>query len=301
MAATVAFLDRHPVLKRAVANQYQALLLGGAAAFSLLFANPLPLVLLAGAEMMALPFVLERLKRRIEIEKKYAARTSQAMSLDQRLEELPPSARERFSRLAGLCKKIEDNYRGLSAESQGLLAEQAAKFDAILASCVRRLWLLRKYDEMIALYDGGRVAADVKKLREALAQPALDERVREAYAQNLSLKEKLIETGERNQTSRTALLAELDSLESLLQLLHHKSVAATDPRAFSLEVDDVLQQAETDARSVEEMERLLGGMPEMLQPTTGERLRDAAEKRLAGAVEDAASSRRLRERPRNRS
>jgi hypothetical protein len=93
MAATVAFLDRHPVLKRAVANQYQALLLGGAAAFSLLFANPLPLVLLAGAEMMALPFVLERLKRRIEIEKKYAARTSQAMSLDQRLEELPPSAR----------------------------------------------------------------------------------------------------------------------------------------------------------------------------------------------------------------
>ena len=45
----MAFLDRHPVLKRAVANQYQAILLAGAAGFSLLFANPLPLALLFGA------------------------------------------------------------------------------------------------------------------------------------------------------------------------------------------------------------------------------------------------------------
>jgi hypothetical protein len=297
----VSFFDRHPVFKRAVANQYQALLIGGAAAFSVLFANPLPLLLLAGAEMMAMPFILERLKRRLEIEKKYAARTSEAMSVDQQLEELPAQAKERFSRLAGICKQIEDNYRGLSSESQGLLTEQAQKFDAILASCVRRLWLLRKYDEMITLFDGGRIAADVKKLREALDQPSLDERVREAYAQNLSIKEKLIETGERNQTNRMALLAELDSLESLLQLLHQKSVAATDARAFSLEIDDVLQQAETDARSVEEMERLLGGMPEMMQATTGERLRDAADARFAGAVENAASARRLRDGSRNRS
>ncbi len=297
----MSFLDRHPVLKRAVANQYQALLIGGAAAFSLLFANPLPLVLLAGAELMTMPFILERLKRRIEIEKKYAARNSEAMSLDQRLEELPVAAKERFSRLAGLCKQIEDNYRGLSSESQGLLTEQTQKFDAILASCVRRLWLLRKYDEMGALFDAGRIGADVKKLREALGQASLNDRVREAYAQNLSIKEKLLETGERNQTNRMALLAELDSLESLLQLLHHKSVAATDARAFSLEIDDVLQQAETDARSVEEMERLLGGMPEMIEATTGERLRDAAGARFVDAVENTPAGRRLRDGSRNRS
>jgi len=80
-------------------------------------------------------------------------------------------------------------------------------------------------------------------------------------------------------------------------------VAATDARAFSLEIDDVLQQAETDAQSVEEMERLLGGMPEMIRPTTGERLRDAADSRFAGAVEDAEGRavKRLRETPRNRS
>ncbi len=165
------------------------------------------------------------------------------------------------------------------------------------------MWLLKKYDEMSALYDGGRIGAEVKKLREALAQPGLDGRVREAYEQNLAIKEKLIESGDRNVTNRTAILAELDSLESLLQLLLQKSVAATDARAFSLEIDDVLQQAETDARSVEEMERLLGGMPEMFRPTTGERLRDAADAGFAGAVGNAgrAAAKRLRETPRNRS
>jgi hypothetical protein len=89
----------------------------------------------------------------------------------------------------------------------------------------------------------------------------------------------------------------------LLQLLHQKSVAATDARAFALELDDALQQAESDAQSVEEMERLLGAMPEMIRPTTGERLRDAADARFAGAVEGAAqgAAKRLRETPRNRS
>lgn len=297
----MAFLDRQPVLKRALANQYQALLLGGAAAFSLLFANPLPLIVLAGVEMMAMPFVIERLKRRIEIEKKYAARTTEAMTLDQKLEELPPAAKERFSRLAALCHRIEENYRGLSPESQGMLAEQTAKFDAILASCVRRLWLLRKHDEMVTHFDGARIAADVEKLRAALGQTGLDARLREAYAQNLSIKEKLLESGLHNQTNRTAILAELDSLESLLQLLHQKSLVTTDARAISLEIDDVLQQAETDAQSVEEMERLMGAMPEMLQPTTGERLRGAAASRLEKAAGGAiGGARRQRDAPRGR-
>jgi hypothetical protein len=50
-------------------------------------------------------------------------------------------------------------------------------------------------------------------------------------------------------------------------------VAATDAVAFSAEIDDVLAQAEADAASVQEMEQLLGSIPELVQPTLGERLR----------------------------
>ena len=73
-------LDRFPIFKKAVFNQYQGILVGGAAAFSLLLANPLPLVGLLGAELMTLPFLMDRLKRRIEIEKKHAARQVDEMT-----------------------------------------------------------------------------------------------------------------------------------------------------------------------------------------------------------------------------
>jgi hypothetical protein len=88
-------------------------------------------------------------------------------------------------------------------------------------------------------------------------------RVKEAWEQNLAIKEKLLAAVDRNVANRTALLAELDSLESLFQLLLQKSLAATDAQAFSAEMDDILQQAELDAASVQEMEQLLGAMPEL--------------------------------------
>jgi hypothetical protein len=87
--------------------------------------------------------------------------------------------------------------------------------------------------------------------------------VAEAWKQNLEIKEKLLAAVDRNVANREALLAELDSLESLFQLLLQKSLAATDARAFSEEMDSLLSQADQDAASVQEMEQLLGSMPEL--------------------------------------
>ncbi len=68
---------------------------------------------------------------------------------------------------------------------------------------------------------------------------------------------------EKNAQNSAALAAELDSLEALLHLLLQKSVAATDALAFSAEIDDVLAQVEADHASVEEMERMLGSLPQI--------------------------------------
>jgi len=262
----VGFLDRHPVLKKAVANQYQAILVTGAVAFSALTASPLPLLALAGLELMAAPFMIERIKRRLDIEKKYADRQFQTLSQEQRFEALTPSAKARFVRLRQLCERIQNNYKGLSAASQGMLADQDNKFDSILATCLRHLWLIQKYDEMVGSFNEPQARADIGKLKEQLAAPDVDERVREALEKHLEIKEQLLRTVRQNVANRQALLAEVDSLESLLQLLLQKSIAATDATAFSLEIDDVLARAEADAASVEEMERLFGAMPETGEP-----------------------------------
>lgn len=259
----MSFLDRYPVLKKAVANQYQAILVSGAVAFSALTLSPLPLVALAGLELMAMPFLLERLKRRLEIEKKHAARQHQALSQEQRFEALSPAARNRFIHLRQLCQKIQANYRGLSQASQNIIADQESKFDILLASCLHRFWLVQKYDEMIGGFSEQQGQGEIEQIREALAAPGLDPRVREALEKNLQIREQLARTIRENVANRTALLTELDSLETLLQLLLQKSVAATDALAFSSEIDDVLAQSEADAASIREMEQMLGAEPEM--------------------------------------
>ncbi|HEY7370269.1 MAG TPA: hypothetical protein VIB08_06310 [Thermoanaerobaculia bacterium] len=283
-------LERFPVFKKAFANQYQAILLAGAAAFSAVTMSPLPVILLLGAEMMVMPFLFERLKRRIEIEKKYAGRQFETISVDDQLKELPPASRERFERLRRLCDRIQQNYRGLSPESQGVLAEQSAKFEAILASCLRRLWLLKKYEELTAGFPESQIEAEIRKLRDEVETSNANARVREARQQNLQIKEKLLETVRRNAVSRTALQAELDSLESLLQLLYQKSVATTDAEAFSLEIDDVLAQAEIDAASVQEMEQLLGAMPDRAASVS-----DAIRRPLAADAAEALAPKRVRD------
>lgn len=259
----MSFLDRYPVLKKAIANQYQAILVAGAVGFSALTLSPLPLLALAGLELMAMPFLLERLKRRLEIEKKHAERQHQAMSQEQRFEALSAQSKNRFVRLRQLCQKIQANYRGLSQASQNIIADQESKFDVILASCLHRLWLVQKYDEMIGGFNERQEQSEIDRVKEALTAPELEARVREALEKNLQIRERLFQSVKDNVASRTALLAELDSLEALLQLLLQKSVAATDALAFSSEIDDVLAQSEADAASIREMEQMLGDVPEM--------------------------------------
>jgi hypothetical protein len=264
-------LESHPVLKRALANQYQVILAAAAVALSMATISPLPFLLLLGGEFIAAPFLFDRLKRRLEIEKKFAAREVESLSQAERYDQLSPDSKTRFDSLKRLCRQIQGNYRGLSTASQGIMAEYGDKFDAILGTCLRRLWLAQKYEQMIRAFDSDKVKAEIDKLKGALAVKDIAPRVKEAWEQNLAIKEKLLAAVDRNVGNRTALLAELDSLESLFQLLLQKSLAATDAQAFSAEMDDILSQAELDAASVQEMEQLIGSMPELAGiPTVGD-------------------------------
>lgn len=292
----MAWLDRHPVLRRAVANQYQAILAAGAVGFSVLLANPLPLLLYVGGNLMAFPFVFERLRRRLQIEKKFADRRAEEMSRDERLRALSNAAKARLERLRQLSDTILENYRGLSPASQTIVADQRAKFDAILDAFLRRIWLAERYEQLALSTDPELVQREIVELERAGDEPDLTDRVRDALEKNLEIKRQLLAALEQNDDHRVALSAELDSLEALIQLLLQKSIAATDAYAFSAEVDDVLAQAEADAASIEEMERLLGAGT--LAPPLGSGMRTSAlpsaDAAAASAVEAAGSRARDR-------
>jgi hypothetical protein len=254
-------LDRQPALKRALLNQYQAILVGGAVAVSAILANPLPLLFLVGSELVTMPFVVDKLRRRIELEKKLVHRNVKTISQEEQFSELTAEARARFVRVRGLCTQIQQNYRSLSPASQAMLAEQTEKFDAILISCLRRLWLLKKHGDLAGNFDAESVQRDVTALEERLRDGKISGRNREACVQNLEIKRRLLETVDRNAAAQTTLATELDSVEALLQLLLQKSLAASDADVLAADLDDALSQAEADAASVREMEEAVGALP----------------------------------------
>ena len=79
-----------------------------------------------------------------------------------------------------------------------------------------------------------------------------------------------------------ALATELDSMASLLEVLHQNSISLRDPQAISDELDTIVRQSEDSERAVREMEALLragGGELEPRPAETRDRRRRAGRRR----------------------
>ena len=290
---TWRFLERYPVLKQGVANQYQAILLGGAV--GVLGAHAIAAAAArcsAGAELMALPFLVERLKRRLEIEKKYAARAGRrdvAGGAARRRSRRSRAAR--FGRMRQLCDRIQENYRGLSPASQGVLAEQRAKFDAILASFLKRLWLLAASTTRWPALDRrrGRCARD----RASSSRRSRHEQLAAAGARGAGEEPRDQARAARDGARRTTPAARRSAPSSTRSsrcsscCCRSRSPPPTPPPSRPRSTT-CWRRREADARRVEEMERMLG--------RSARALRRRARRAAAAARRRGARRRRTRRR-----
>ncbi len=197
----------HPVLKRAVANQYQVILAAAATALSGATLSPLPFLLLLGGEFMAMPFMFERLKRRLEIEKKYAARAGRDPVPGRALRPALPAGKCAAStRLRQLCRQIQGNYKGLSPASQGIMAEyrrQVRRHPGHVPAAAVAGPEVRADDPA---FDSAEVGARSTKLEGARRSKALAAAREGGLEQNLAIKEKLLAAVDRNVANRHALV-----------------------------------------------------------------------------------------------
>jgi hypothetical protein len=101
----------------------------------------------------------------------------------------------------------------------------------------------------------------VEQLERELAEPDLPERAVAALKKNLELKQRLFASLSEVGGNVKALLTELDSIESLLEMLHQNSISLRDPQAISADLDTIVRQSEDSERVVREMESLLRSEP----------------------------------------
>ena len=251
-------LSSGSILRELILNQYQAIVLGGTALVSLIALNPLPLLVWLGSELVLLPVLDSGPLRRLVNRRKLAATRARAEAARARLVEgLTPEHARRYVAMEHLCGLIEGNYQSLTGISQAYLSEQRGKLDLVLHGCLHRLMALQRYERLPVGRDVDEVEAEIAALERELAQADLPERAATALRKNLELKRRLLASLVDVGATVKTLLTELDSMESLLEVLHQNSIALRDPHAIAEELDSIVRHSEDSERVVREMEALL--------------------------------------------
>jgi len=246
------------ILKELVVNQYQAILLGGAALASLVSLNPLPLLVWLGGELVTLPLLDSRpLRLYVHRRRMKRARSEVEGRRARVIAAIGPASQRRYREMEHLSRQIEANYQGLHGLSQAYLTEQRDKLDVILDGYVHRLMAIERYERLLRNRDAAEIEATIGRLEDELQDPELTERARLAIAKNIELKRKLVTSFADAGDTIKALSTELDSMASLLEVLHQNSVSMRDPHTLSQELDSIVRQSEDSERVVREMEALL--------------------------------------------
>jgi hypothetical protein len=110
---------------------------------------------------------------------------------------------------------------------------------------------------MLSRKTAASIEGEIGALQRDLKQPDLPERARVALEKNVELKRRLLESHTEARGTMKALSTELDSMASLLEVLHQNSISMRDPDAISQELDTIVRQSEDSERVVREMEALL--------------------------------------------
>ena len=258
MASPEDDISAGSILRELILNQYQAIVAGGAALASVLTLNPLPFLIWLGSEMVLLP-VLDSgpLRRLVARRRREAARAVQARRRASLIASFDSSQAKRYGAMEQLCRMIEANYQGLSGISQAYLSEQRAKLDNILDGCLNRMLALQRYDKMPVNHSPAEITREIAGLEQELAGTGLNERARAALQKNLELKRRLLASYSEVGGTMKALSTELDSMQSLLEVLHQNSLSLRDPQAIADELDTIVRQSEVSDRAVREMEGML--------------------------------------------
>jgi len=246
------------ILRELIVNQYQAIVLGGTAVASLVTLNPLPLLFWLGTELVLLPVLDSGPLRRLVQRKRRENARAQAVAVRARIvADLEPERRQRYVEMEKMCGLIEANYQGLTGISQAYLTEQRQKLDVILQGYLNRLMALQRYERMPVTRGQPQIEKEIAALERDMTEPNLPERAMAALQKNLELKRRLLASLAQVSGTVKTLMTELDSIESLLEVLHQNSISLRDPQAISEELDTIVRQSEDSERIVREMEALL--------------------------------------------
>lgn len=265
-------------LKAAFHWQYNWIGLGGAAAFAVVSASALPLILAAGVELIYLSTVPQnsRFQRLVRSWQYAEDKRQREMNLSALFHELPPEMRVRYGNLDSTCRSIRENYKRLSSTSQMFAEQMEAKLDALSQSFVRLLNSAFHHAEYLRATNPDTIRKEVEHLQKELASDS--PKVQEINRKRIEILNKRVEKYDKIRENSQVIWAQCAAIEDVLQLIRDQSVTMRDPQELNDHLDNLVKDVEQTEETVREVESIfsvsaLSGEDFETEPVTRSRVR----------------------------
>jgi hypothetical protein len=251
-------------VRAALKWQYNWIAIAGAAAFALVSASGLPLILAAGLELMYLSLVPNsgRFQRLVRSWKYEEEKRQHDAKLSAMFHELPPEMRTRYAHVSEICDAIRVNYARLSSTSQIFVKQMEDKLQGLQQGYVRLLFAAHQQREYLEVTNPAEIQREVDQLQKGLAKDTA--KVQEINHKRIEILTKRLEKFGKIRENRQVIDAQCAATEDVLQLIRDQSVTMRDPQQISDQLGNLVQDVEQTEQAVKEVESMF----EMTAPDT---------------------------------
>ena len=243
-------------VRAALKWQYNWIAMAGAAAFAVVSASGLPLILAAGLELIYLSLVPNsgRFQRLVRSWKWEEEKRQHDMKLSAMFHDLPPEMRTRYAHVAEVCEAIRANYAKLSSTSQIFVKQMEDKLQGLQQGYVRLLFAAHQQREYLQVTNPGEIERELDVLKKGLAKdPA---KVQEINSKRIEILTKRLEKFGKIRENRQVIDAQCAATEDVLQLIRDQSVTMRDPQQISDQLENLVQDVEQTEQAVKEVEAI---------------------------------------------
>lgn len=247
--------------KEAFNIQYNWIGMGAAAAFAVVSASFLPVLLAAGAELIYLSTIPNnsRFQRLVRSWKLAEEKQQTQQSLSDLLRNLPGDMQARYIKLAEVCGGIRANFAQLSSTSQIFVQQMDSRLEGLLHGYARLLQAAFQQRQYVKTVDPQSIKNEIAALQQRLASDP--PKVQDINKKRIEILSKRVEKFQKIAENRQVIDAQIAAMEDVLQLVRDQSITMRDPQQVSDQLENLVHDVEQTEETVKQMEAIFSALP----------------------------------------
>ena len=240
--------------------QYNWISLAGAAVFALVSGTALPILLVAGLELMYLTLVPKssRFRRLVRSWQLADEQLKHQQRLDEMMRNLSPEMQSRYVHCAQICASIRTNFAQLSSQSQIFLEQIDTRMQGLLSGYARLLFSAAQQQQYLKSTAQEDIKHEIASLEKTLSSEP--PRVQEINQKRIEILNKRLEKFDKISENRKVVDAQCAAVEDVLMLVRDQSVTMRDPQQVSDRLDSLVHDVEQTEQTVQQVETIFSDL-----------------------------------------